>query len=468
MIAENIKHGIDGYLERKEKKTTDSVVFNKFNSIIDKFINVVNTVPMDHWGFGFARIIIEMNSEPDLDIRIKEFFDEYLPTVWDIMRKPVDGAMPIPRIAIDNIMMIKEKLPAPEYIPEEICIIPLEELKNKIPGSKIYQIEDSDIVIFEINYKGHCIKIPLLDSIYHKGGVPRLVAKLFFGAKKHLIDTEVPINDFDLMTYDLEDAKRIMDFLGEMDLSGIELFHDLKYAFSSRDVSINLALLTKEGLVYSPNAKKSYETGVMYHIYADHGIYSKNFFILKGHFFIYDRGFERLMKFLVDGKTDSIEIKKENLQIFMKGYPLVLFGRYLNKPDRAEKFQKIYYILEIMGQLDQYRYCFSKYGVKFHNIFGFFDVLHHFYPQFSIKRSSGDYFTAQWLTNKLLTWFKREFKRVYNVNTHNFDWVILDEKQKWVTFDLKDFHCDDNLSKEIEKWIPHFEERCENRKRFSS
>lgn len=473
MLADNIKLGLDEYMEKRECFETKSKVFNQFNKIINELVLIIDTKPMMQWGLSIAKEIINLRKKLILYPIVEEFLDDYLPLFWDALRKPVDNQLPIPRIAIDNVLYIKEKLPCPEYYPENIKIISLEQLKDKIIGSKIYQLEESNVIIFEINYKEQKIQIPLLDTIYHKGGVPRLVAKLYFESKEHLIDAELPVNDFDLMTYDLNDAMKVLNYLGEKDLSGIELFHDLEYAFSSRDVSINLTLLTKKGLVYSPNAENSIKSGVTYHLYADHGIYSKNYFIHKEHVFVCDRGFERLFKFLIEGKTDAIKIKKENLQLFMKGYPLVLLGRFLEKKNKEVLIQKIYYLLKITGQLDQYRYFFEKHGLTFEKnkkikskICNFFETLHHFYPYFSIERIHGDDFTAKWLTKKLLKWFAREFKRRYRIKISDFGWIKIDPSEEWSIFNLDNFKIDIHESERIIKWLPGYIERCRIRNKF--
>jgi len=499
-ITESIRKGLDLYISSAIDH--DKSILPKALKLFDEIINhplqhIFTNEPPEKWGIKITREIIKIkktiysnkiNSEDEeVYDKLRNFMVAYLPMIWDeLYHKRLDNNAPIVRIAVDRVLSIKLRLPLPQYEPQDIRIIPLGRIIRTIPRCRLYEYKqksnqfgefgmETDIKILHINNVfGHNLKIPLTSEVYYKGGWARLLLKLFLyhqgkiNDKIHLIKTELPLGDCDIMTTNLEKGKKIMEIVGEEDLSGIELFHDLDYAFASRDITMNLALFTKEGLYYSPLAEEAIKTGVVFHLPADHGIYSRNYFTHLGHQFIQDRGFERQFKFIIDGKAEGFKMKKENLQLFMGRFALVGLGRFIQKPDAAEKMEKYYYLLQKTGQLEQFRYVFQvKLQRDFTNIFEFYESLHSLYPDFSIIRSSDDYFRAVWYSEKLRKWFRREFKRMSIIKT-DFSWIEIDENEEEIVFGLQDFVSDPKTVSELREFIPCFIERCKKRFKYSS
>jgi len=431
-------------------KQLDDVVLNPFREII-------RDVP-ENWGSKIVQQIRHIRAHRnELDPRIIQALKDYLPMIMDVLSMKVEDGS-IPKSVIFGIQEIQEKVPYENCEDVKYNQISINLLPKYVPEISI--VEDGEITWINDVYNGIEVKIPLAKGIIHKGGAPRYILKRVF--KSSLIDPEVPFTDWDIAVTDLEAGKKFMMFVGEKDFSGIEKANSYNHLINSRDVTCNKCLLSKKrGLVYTDDAKEAIVSGCIFPYGGDHGIYGNDVFQIQGHKLYKPRVFDRLVKFVVDGKAKSFGIKEENLQLFMGIVGIMVIYRAIKKANPYERLTSAYFLLDKMGQLEKYEYVFKhKFGAPCGNIFEFLEGLHTMYPFTLLEARGGDAGIARWLMFKILNYSRRRFKQEYNVHDTDFSWFEIDPKEKIVIFSLDDFRTDAKTISKLEKWFPGYLERC--------
>ena len=257
------------------------------------------------------------------------------------------------------------------------------------------------------------VLLPKLDHFYYKGGLPRILLKIYCHADIDLLNAEIPMNDIDVIAWTAKNSiEKIVEEglrLGA-DVEGIEIAdQDLQMIFQVRDVDLNQCFFGKDGLVFSDRAKQAMETGII-HIQdpVERGLYGAESYIYQGVKMIKPRGLSRLFKFVVEDKADSFEQAKLNRQVDFGIYWLVLVRKMARKSDAGVLLNRLFEIGRRSGQvLDSEENIFDVIA-RVHAQFPFF--------RFDDAKQSEEQ-VVRWLAKKIGKMANRKFRITHGVPT---------------------------------------------------
>jgi hypothetical protein len=226
----------------------------------------------------------------------------------------------------------RRELPMERTIPvDELIAMHPERLRRE--GSTLY------IKSLEKNEE-YPVHIPEADQLAHKGGGPRLLAKIAASGERGsqpgtleyaLIEVELPFNDVDVVAHpDNIDALKEAAAM-DVEEEGIELDDrfNMGNLAARRDVTMNAAFLAKDGLHMATCAKESGATGHIAALCSDERLlYGLDFIVHDDQVMLKNRGMFRLMKFVAEGKAVSFDMLPRNQEIDTGIYLLVLARKF--------------------------------------------------------------------------------------------------------------------------------------------
>lgn len=180
----------------------------------------------------------------------------------------------------------------------------------------------------------------------YKGGVARIALKLWAMMNwperfpHSTLDAEFPVADFDaIVGHRLAGQMQKIAKAVDVDCDGIEarkqyaIDHDaiLDY-LSSRDLSINECLLTRDGLYFTPEALEAALTGVVTARSKRTTLFGIDWFWMQERGYLSSRAMHREVKMVVEGKSLYFELPKYNFFVYLGLYWLVLIRRWAGKP----------------------------------------------------------------------------------------------------------------------------------------
>ena len=305
--------------------------------------------------------------------------------------------------AHEVVLDISDRMPSVETREHEAVTVmtkPLEELVAEHPQLEFSTWEKNGqtrraLTIFDTKGAGHCFPLPDEDTLFHKGGFPRVLLKLMVGADPALIDAELPPNDFDIIalktTKNIEEKAAVLS----VDPDGIEYVSQLQLdrLFLERDIDLNMAVVGTDAFYFSEQALAAAKSGKIRVMSAHRGIYGTEFFYYDGQPLLKNRGLMRLLKTVADGKATHFDFTPLNEQISFGIYWLVLFRKYLSKDDGAAHLDRLYFLAQKTQQLPE--------GAQ--NIIEVIDVIHAKYSFFDFNQGALDEVgVTRWLGKKLI------------------------------------------------------------------
>lgn len=445
-------------------KQYDEAAYNSFILITEKY-------PYEMWGKMQSRELLHILHRNDLDPRIKVYIKDNADIILESFRKQIVGEG-ILETVIYNIQDINQQLPPPDIDPYDIDLIPNSRVLQEIPGARLEpDQENPDINWLIFQFNGHGVRIPIMPRILHKGGTARLIAKMLFlnnpedTDQKDLILSEIPIKDWDIIAYDSEQGIKFMHAVGEKDSSGIESFDgNLSVIMYSRDIDLNQCLFGTRGLYYTNGCQEAIRTGTTKSCVGDHGIYGIDYFIIHNHRMPKGRVTERCIKPVIENKIKRFQYLLEWLQICTGISPLIGSMRKIDKPGFPERLAKFYYMLEITGQIDQFRYIFAhKFGVLCKDIFDFYTNLHRMYPFVLFEKFGSLLGVSKWLISRLLKYHRYRFKQQFGLGNLDLSWIELDPNNEILHFSDDGYQRNPELIEAITQKLPVFLEECKLR-----
>lgn len=253
------------------------------------------------------------------------------------------------------------------------------------------------------------------EGILYKGGVARLAAKAFFNTS---LKGETA-SDIDIVVQKKNDEQitQVLEKYKVANLTDAEIVHELDIGriLATRDVDMNAALLSKDGLHISNRAKTALQTRIIHPLLPEEReIFGKSIFNVGGIELTKNVLLYRLVRMVVDEKADAFEIKEADTQVPLGIYWLILAKNFLYKSaagERTKSIEKLFAIAKEMGQ---------SYGAT--NPIDWLNKLKAEYPDFEIKDSklsSADY--LRWLFGKYLKLLRQKFKGASSIRSDDFE-----------------------------------------------
>ncbi len=325
------------------------------------------------WWRGTAKMLIgfrhRLEAEPDLEVR--EYFDEYIGQSLAMLRQAINlsdiSEEKIVREAERMIMDLSMEMASwfeKENPPTETHFLPLSELvKSKPDRLKIEERKMNGVacVILQVKHPTNDIwqeiPLPTNHKIWHKGGPARTILEIVANAPLSMQQNEFPWHDFDVVIagHDSETSAAIaigvdpdgIEHMGEEDLNFERYCH-------GRDTQQNQVCLGAKGLYYSQPALMSAITGhvnIVGEYVANKAIYGIDRMTIHGISLAKQRGLMRLVKAVTEGKALSFDYLPLNSNFDMGVYVLFLAKRWSANEKLPRRLQKMYYLLQQMGQV---------------------------------------------------------------------------------------------------------------------
>ncbi len=249
------------------------------------------------------------------------------------------------------------------------------------------------------------LPLPTSEYIMHKGGTPRVILKILAGAPIERIRAELPPNDFDVIaTGDPVLRQREAVRMG-VDIEGIEQvesLEDLDLLFAGRDIDLNQCFFGLDGLAYTQQALESARSGSIALDGTERGLYGSETLFFDGHKLAKNRGLQRLLKFVAEGKAASFEFTPLNEQLDFGIYWLALARKFARKKNAGALLDRLFYLGRQIGQV--------RPGET--SIFDVLTRVHETYPFFDMRDLAVDQpALARWLGGKLAKYADRRFRQ---------------------------------------------------------
>ena len=298
--------------------------------------------------------------------------------------------------------------------------------KIRIPEAKVLKISYQDLAEIQgvsvsdnqIHVKGaksdqvYSFPIPTSTGVIYKGGLPRLLLKLYANAPQSTIEPELPLNDIDLLVrandpvadHEVEQWRAHPVYGKLIESNGVEKIPEIvpSHIVVSRDMTLNSCFLAKDGLYFSTSAYKDAHVGRMEPLGVGRALFGPDCFYHHGLKLLKNSGMMRFIKTLTEGKGLFFEIPLRNTSIDMGIYWLVLARKFMRKQNGGQLLQIAYHIGKQAGQVRE--------GEK--SIFDVLDRVHKKYSFFEFSSESLDALgSLRWLSKKLLRQITRSFRK---------------------------------------------------------
>lgn len=319
--------------------------------------------------------------------------------------------------------IIDENSPASEHPEMRVSHISMGEiLKRKPENFKLAQVPasefgiegaDSEMLdVLQVRQYAEddwaSFPLPKSNNMVHKGGAPRVVLKILFGADPATIDPELPPNDFDVIATG-DETQAFQDALSiGVDRDGVEMLEEMDYPtiFAGRDISLNCCVLGRNGVTFSDDMVTAAQTGHIKLESEARGLYGSEIFYYDGQRLAKNRGMYRLIKFVAEGKATSFDFKKLNTHVDFGIYWLVMARKFSHKANAGELFNRAYYLGKQMGQV--------RPGEN--NIYDVLNRVHRELAFFNFDDEGlDDVGLAQWLNGKLMKYTRGIFREQHHI-----------------------------------------------------
>ncbi|TSC57800.1 MAG: Uncharacterized protein Greene041619_965 [Candidatus Peregrinibacteria bacterium Greene0416_19] len=314
-----------------------------------------------------------------------------------------------------------------ELEPMEIWRVSFDDLQKKLQEAGLPELirsAEGQLQIRELDTdKWHAIPMPTNPNILHKGGLPRLLLKLFALADgmahfslsaeeeadlRRRIAVELPINDVDVIAGAGVSTEECIQLTETLDGAEFVAFdsrndRDMQTLCHTRDVYLNGCFVGPDGLVFCDRALEEATTGRCNiasngprPLYGSELVYFDKVRLVK------NRGMMRLMKFVAEGKARSFDFLPLNEQVDFGIYWLVIARKFGKKKNAAELLHRLYALGQHIGQVRE--------GEQ--NIYQVLDRVQQDYPHFSFTDKGQDEVgVARWITGKLRKQADRDFRQ---------------------------------------------------------
>ncbi len=219
----------------------------------------------------------------------------------------------------------------------------------KLQSVPIDELELSDGSLFKDyinrNFEGGDIFSDEHVAVY--GGIARLALKLYASQKdpnydSHLIDSELPINDVDVVVDDKNVGNKYKSGIAGTRVVG-DLQEYLKPYYKTVECTINQALIYKGKLLFTEDALRDNTTGELNFIKKDETLFNPDSIVLEdGKIFVTDKGFYRALAYLLRRKAYKLSLYQDNLDFLKKNkytwaspLPKILFLKDIGSRNRA-------------------------------------------------------------------------------------------------------------------------------------
>jgi len=310
-----------------------------------------------------------LESEPDLEVR--EYFNEYIGQSLDMLRRATSlsdiSEEKIVREAERMIMDLSMEMASwfeKENLPPKTHFLPFAELLRSKPDrlrTEERKINGVACVILRVKHPTNDIwqeiPLPIDHKIWHKGGPARTILEIVANAPLSMQQNEFPWHDFDVVIAGNDGEMNAAIAIG-VDPDGIEHMGEDDLNFErychGRDTQQNQVCLGAEGLYYSQPALMSAITGhvnIVGEYVANKAIYGIDRMTIHGIGLAKQRGLMRLVKAVTEGKALSFDYLPLNSSFDMGVYILFLAKRWSGNEKLPKRLQKMYYLLQQMGQV---------------------------------------------------------------------------------------------------------------------
>ncbi len=367
-----------------------------------------------------------------------------------------------------------------ELVPIEAKFIFFEELVCQHPEkirliSEVVNGTKIRVAILQHPFDGtlHRVRLPFDGTIWKKGGETRALLDILAGAPSGMLAAELPFNDVDVVASGDQEAARTKATLLGADHSGVEMKRgklDYTDYANSRDMTINMAAITNEGLLYCEQALEAARTGIAEisgNYRPDKAIYNTDRFTWwdsdtdEREILAKQRGISREVKATAEGKIIGFKYKNLNANTPLGIYCLWLAKRwtkYIVRDDLcSDRFgdllQNMFILMEKMEQVPT--------GTR--NVMDLLESTHRDYPYFDIGREMETIIDeVRWKARKLIKQADREYSWATNVpSNYRFTRSPSDTIERIIS--LGDFRSDPKLTREIIEWYPGFVQSCRAR-----
>lgn len=250
----------------------------------------------------------------------------------------------------------------------------------------------------------HEFIVPPNEKMMHKGGASRILLKIMAGAPIDLLISELPVNDVDAVGCGEKTEIQRLGLMMGADIEGIEMvenFENMPQLLADRDMDMNQAFMTNEGLVFTEEAMRAARTGKIKLSGGNRGIYGTEVLFYQKQELAKNRGLYRLMKMVVEGKAREFDYKPLNNKIDLGIYWLVLARKFAKKKNAGALLRRFYQLGKEMGQIRE--------GEQ--DIYDVLDRVHAKCSFFRFDEAKMDEAGhIRWLTRKLFKVVERAFR----------------------------------------------------------
>lgn len=446
-------------------------IISQFRTLLTDIHRVLETRQPQQWWRGVYRQLIKAKRHPEhYAPEIQAFISDYADSVIGLLREQaqdihsgdtsskdsVDISERTLHIIHDTAKLIKS--PKEKDRPFEINHLPLELVFKNNDRFRISKGENlgHELTFFEIRSETgdwHSFPLPMSDTMFHKGGFPRVVLKILAGAPPSTIEAELPPNDFDVVaTGHPKKAYTEAGAIG-VDLEGVEMLEKMNFEqlCKSRDINLNGCFIGKNELVYSTDAYNAAKSGKIAIEGYTRGIYGSDRFFYQGVELFKNRGLMRLMKTVTEGKALSFDFIPLNQQVDLGIYWLVLMRKFSKKENFNELADRLFYLGKQCGQIYD--------GET--SIFDVIDRVHSENPFFNFDEVALDQVgVAKWLNKKLLKYIDSAFRQTHSI-ANALEFTRLQEDTRPYEVSLNGF--EPRPDKDLNSRWTEFLERCRQR-----
>lgn len=385
-----------------------AVVLSQMEEILGRFESLAKEKDPEKWYRPMAKEFLRLaKKSEELHPLTRSFIAEMSPAILEAFREEMAQVSPQEQGKIIDVFSavrnFAEKL-QPNIESEKV---PFETIDfQQLAESGKISIEERDgKKLIKVQVNGEFLEVPLPDEgVLYKGGVARIIAKVFTGSNLKGESTKL---DIDLV---IKKGNRPVEEIMEEYKTGLidtEIVDEIYPGriLATRDVDINAVLVSKDGLLLTEAARKACETRVIHPLLPkERELFGRSTFKVSNIDLTRSVLLYRVVRMVVDNKADAFEIKKAETQVPLGIYWLILARHYIGKPERENNLTRLFEIAKEMGQVEESQ-----------NPFEWLQQLHSKYPEFSFSSrglSKQDY--ARWLFGKFLKLISAKYK-------HNID-----------------------------------------------
>ncbi len=423
-------------MESVERQTgnpsPDNKVFEEYRNFIAGISEIIETATPSQWWRQLYRYLRSAEKEidtfsPALQTLLRDNLEEVYQSMFqerDAAAMPTDQNEREAYCALEaqkvlNLLAVRMSFSRSAQRVENFVLNFkfLDELAGDYEGFKIEIASSGEgerkmlRIYSEAQAKWFAFGIPASDTMWHKGGLPRVLVKILAGSAREIIEAELPPRDIDLIT--TEEARAAFPeatALGVDDLKDVEFIDafDIKDIFESRDFDLNEALLGKDGLQYSEAALAAAKTGHVNLHTTSRGIYENKTITYEGVELAKRASMARMIKIVVEGKALSFDWLPLNGQIDLGKHWIYLARRFAKRKDRGDLLRKLYFIGTEMGQVrDDEK-----------DVFAVLDRVHAENPELEIQGKSFDQIDlTRWKSRRFLAKLEQDFSEHHQLKT---------------------------------------------------